>query len=85
MSNQALNLENAIADVKRQLRTESKSELIRKFIGLYAQMVGLQFEIRNLKEQLNKQAVTSASQTEVVVNVTDKEAVASATEGVKND
>ena len=44
-------IENAIADMKRQLRTESKSYLIRTWIGLYAQVVQLTKEIEVLKNQ----------------------------------
>ena len=44
-------IENAVADMKRQLRTESKSYLIRTWIGLYAQVVQLTKEIEVLKNQ----------------------------------
>lgn len=54
------NLENAIADMKRQLRTESKSALIRQWIGLYAQVIQLSEENQKLKVQLKQNTVASA-------------------------
>ena len=54
------NLENAIADMKRQLRAESKASLIRQWIGLYAQVVQLEKENETLKEE-NKKLKTAES------------------------
>lgn len=48
------NIENAVADVKRQLRAESKSEIIRQWIALYAQTVNLAEENQKLQKQIDK-------------------------------
>ena len=62
---QMANLENAIADMKRQLAKESKNSLIRQWIGLYAQVIQLNQEIETLKKALGeKQTNTVASATE---------------------
>lgn len=52
-------LGNAIADMKRQLRSESKSELIRQWIGLYAKAALLQKEVDELKKLIIKQESTN--------------------------
>jgi regulator of replication initiation timing len=46
--------DNAIADMKRQLRAEPKSELIRTWLALYAQKVMLEIENDNLRNKLNE-------------------------------
>ena len=45
-------LENAIADMKRQLRSESKSTLIKQWVSLYAQTVVQQKLIADLNAQI---------------------------------
>lgn len=47
-------LENAVADVKRQLRLESKSDLIKRVIWLHSQAVRQQLIINKLTKQLNE-------------------------------
>lgn len=47
---EVMKLENAIADMKRQLRAESKSYLIKSWIGLYAQVIQQVKEIERLNE-----------------------------------
>ncbi len=62
---QAMALENAISDMKRQLRAESKSYLIRTWIALYAQTINQAKEIENLKNKLSSQTqATEASASE---------------------
>ena len=46
MTAKAQQLENAISDLKRQLRAESKSYLIKTWIALYAQNVQYLQEIQ---------------------------------------
>ena len=59
------NLENAIADMKRQLAKESKNSLIRQWIGLYAQVIQLTQENLALKKALGEQQTnTTASAVE---------------------
>ncbi len=45
-------IDNAIADIKRQLRSESKSDLIRQWVALYAQVTQLLVENDKLKKEL---------------------------------
>jgi hypothetical protein len=57
-------IETAIADMKRQLRAESKNELIRTWLLLYAQKVFLEIENDKLKSKLSEltQSETHAEQ-----------------------
>lgn len=55
------NLDNALADLKRQLRAESKGYLIKSWIGLYAQNVQLLQENENLKKLFKTISESSGS------------------------
>ncbi len=55
-------LENAISDMRRQLRGESKSEIIRQWIGLYAQVIQLTKELNAIREFNKKRDEASASE-----------------------
>ena len=52
LDNMSQNLDNAVADMKRQLRQESKSYLIRTWIGLYAQVIQLSKQTENLIKEI---------------------------------
>jgi hypothetical protein len=56
-----VSIDNAVADMKRQLAKESKNNLIRQWIGLYAQVVQLAQENEKLKSQLKLKTEASAS------------------------
>jgi hypothetical protein len=53
-------IDNAVADMKRQLRGESKSNLIRQWIGLYAQVIQLGQENSRLKQLMSANTNTEA-------------------------
>ena len=59
-------LDLAIADLKRQLRAYSKSDLIKNVIALQAQVLRLAWELDELKLKLNKQVAIAPESKEVV-------------------
>lgn len=48
------NLDQAIADMKRQLRLESKAYLVKSWIGLYAQNVQYAHRIMELEQKIGE-------------------------------
>lgn len=57
------NLENAIADMKIKLRAQSKSYLVRSWLRLYVENMGLKLQMERLTKAESSDSVANGTET----------------------